>query len=147
MPLWWYMTPIACRHCTKEFLPVPRNKKYCSRDCSEAFWSQHLGRRVTGIKLPTATVGAISELAISAVLMKAGYAVFRALSPSCFCDLIATKGGTTLLIEARTGYKDDLEGRLHFPKRITLPANCFAIYERNTAEVFFLNPDLTALEL
>jgi hypothetical protein len=51
---------------------------------------------------PTATVGAVNELRVSADLLLKGYNVFRALSPSCPCDLLILKNGSTLRVEVTT---------------------------------------------
>lgn len=59
----------------------------------------------------TGTAGAFAELIVAASLMEKGYAVFRALSPSSPCDLIAYKDPQRLIrIEVRTGklYKKGL---------------------------------------
>ncbi len=53
----------------------------------------------------------------SADLIKKGYEVFRALSPSCSCDLIAKKGSKILRIEVRTGQIYANTGRLSYPKK------------------------------
>ncbi len=49
------------------------------------------------------TIGAISELVVSADLMAHGYAVFRALSPACSCDLVVVAAGKSCRVEVRTG--------------------------------------------
>lgn len=46
--------------------------------------------------------GAASELIASAHLMELGYHVFRSLSASCPCDLIAYKGGELLRVEVKS---------------------------------------------
>lgn len=55
--------------------------------------------------LPTGTVGAINELRVSVDLMARGYAVFRALSPSCPCDLAILKDDNLIRVEVKTGYR------------------------------------------
>lgn len=47
--------------------------------------------------------GAANELRAAAHLMENGYEVFRALSPSNHCDLIATRDGKAHRVEVRTG--------------------------------------------
>ncbi len=49
------------------------------------------------------TNGAASELIASVDLLKRGYAVFRAVSPHCPCDLVAMRDGVCLRVEVRTG--------------------------------------------
>jgi hypothetical protein len=68
-------------------------------------------------KLPTGTTGALSEMAAAMDLMMRGYEVFRALSPTCSCDLIAAKpGASALRIEVRTGQISHITGRTSFPR-------------------------------
>jgi len=63
------------------------------------------------MKLPTGTVGAISELRVCAFLLSRGYEVFRSVSPSCSCDLAILKDGKLLRIEVRSGYRQE-NGRI-----------------------------------
>jgi hypothetical protein len=49
------------------------------------------------------TVGAVAELRVSCDLMARGYAVFRALSPACFCDLVVYVGELAFRVEVRYG--------------------------------------------
>ena len=53
------------------------------------------------------------ELLVSYDLMKRGYHVFRALSPTGPCDLAVLKGKSLLRIEVRTAYKRD-GGPIHY---------------------------------
>lgn len=50
----------------------------------------------------TGPIGAASELIVCADLLRRGWDVFRSVSPTCYCDIIATKGPNTLEIEVRT---------------------------------------------
>ena len=63
------------------------------------------------------TRGAISELTVSANLMARGYEVFRALSPSASCDLIALKDGEVLRVEVRTGTYYEPTGSIGVSRR------------------------------
>ncbi len=45
----------------------------------------------------------MSELVVAIDLLSKGYDVFRALSQSCSCDLIAVDGVSLMRIEVRTG--------------------------------------------
>lgn len=64
--------------------------------------------------LSIGTTGAIGELRVSVDLLIKGYEVFRAVSHSCSCDLIAIKQSRALRIEVRTtSYRKD--GTPHFP--------------------------------
>ena len=48
------------------------------------------------------TVGAINELKVGEDLLVKGYDVFRALSPTCSCDLVALKNKRLLRVEVKT---------------------------------------------
>jgi hypothetical protein len=57
-----------------------------------------------GLGLPTGTVGTISELRVSILLLSQGYEVFRSLSPSCSCDLAVLRDHKLTRIDVKTGY-------------------------------------------
>lgn len=62
-------------------------------------------RAIRGVPsgLASGTVGAISEMRAAIDLMGQGFEVFRALSPSCSCDLAVLKNGAVVRVEVRTG--------------------------------------------
>ena len=68
-----------CNYCKKEFTAHTINNIYC-KNCRKSMFKSFGG-------ITCATIGAISELMVSADLLKKGYEVFRAVSPSCSCDL------------------------------------------------------------
>jgi len=107
--------PIAttyCMECGKMFVndttcygvykPHAINKKYCSAECR----SKNYRKFQKSKGLPTGTTGAMHELVASIELMRAGFHVFRALSPHCLCDLIALKDKMILRIEVKTGLRN-----------------------------------------
>lgn len=51
------------------------------------------------------TVGAVCELQVCADLLKAGFDVFRSVSPHAKCDLIALYGGKVFRVEVRAARK------------------------------------------
>lgn len=76
----------------------------CSRNCAkkrrdDKYNSTNPSRR--GISC--GTVGAISELRVATDLMSNGFHVFRALSPSCPCDLAIVKGSKLVRVEVTSG--------------------------------------------
>ncbi|MGH3427951.1 MAG: group I intron-associated PD-(D/E)XK endonuclease [Mycobacteriales bacterium] len=93
--------PRKCLECKKPLSNARRsNRRYCSAGCRDKNPEcLRYGRRLT-----SATTGAIHELEVSCDLLKKGYEVFRALSPSCSCDLAILKDGRLLRIEVRTGH-------------------------------------------
>lgn len=75
---------------------------YCSELCRTEAHARSNPGWSHGRQVPPGTSGAVSELMASTDLMLKGYHVFRALSPSCPCDLIAFKDGVSLRVEVRS---------------------------------------------
>lgn len=98
----------TCLVCGSPFRASRSHANYCSRACRNVNarqWGAENYQRITySAKLPTGTVGALSEMLVGADLMSRGYHVFRALSPSCPCDLIALLDDTSIRVEVRTGW-------------------------------------------
>lgn len=94
----------ACVVCEKLFAPYHKATKYCSPLCRNKAYSVAQPRPETFVNqdVKHGTIGAISELVAASYLMGKGWMVFRALSPSCFCDLVAYKDGEKMFIEVRT---------------------------------------------
>ena len=95
----------TCKCCGKE-IPAKRlyyNSEYCSNYCRSR--SKYLTFRTINPKssLPTATVGAVSELVVCCELLKMGYEVFRAVSPACSCDIAILKNKILTRVEVRSG--------------------------------------------
>ena len=101
-----------CEVCKKEFIRTTARNKICSRSCRYDFY----GRRKT-YSIASASVGSVSEMQVCCEMLKQGYSVFRTVSQSSFCDVVAIKRGACLLIEVRTGYRD-LSGRVSYPKQL-----------------------------
>lgn len=93
-----------CQGCSTEFEHPAQtwNQKYCSAECRKISTGASEGTRLT---LNCGNMGALSELLVCADLLKRGYEVFRAVSPSCSCDLIALKNKVCMRVEVRTGYQ------------------------------------------
>lgn len=136
------LEPITCE-CGKVFIPNRPNQIYCSKNCRNTA-CRLKAPKITPYRgnLPTGTIGAISELIVSANLAKSGYDVFRAVSPACFCDLIATKENKMLRIEVRTG-RIGIRGKLSFPTNAHKDIDLFAVYLPEENIIFYFNPDLT----
>lgn len=96
----YYNYDRKCVECGNGFKGTLKQNR-CSKACvleNEKYIKPYPG-------LPTGTVGAIQELRVSIDLMANGYEVFRAISPSCSCDLLALKNGKMFDVEVRTGYE------------------------------------------
>lgn len=75
-----------------------RTRKYCSSKCrSEAYFGKS-----PSLNLQTGDKGALSEMLACADLLKRGFHVFRAISPSAPCDLIAMKDTRLIRVEVTT---------------------------------------------
>lgn len=94
---------------------VRRHALYCSDRCSTQHYNDRNYHSVGKLDIPTGTIGAISELVISADLLRRGFAVFRAVSPSCSCDLAVLKDGKLFRVEVTTGYV--VAGKLSHSKK------------------------------
>lgn len=131
---------LKCKLCGKNYQSFYENKLTCSDECKKRKFSIDTGR-LTDTSICSGTVGAISEMEVCAELMRKGYAVFRSLSPSCFCDAIAVKGEKILKIEIRTSYEHPTSKIIHYSKKLNKnernTANIFGLYERSKKEVFF----------
>lgn len=89
--------------------------------------------------LSTGTTGAVSELVASVDLLRKGYEVFRALSPSCSCDLAILKDHQLLRIEVRTG-KRSATGKITYPPD-RANADHFAVVVGTEVHYFPVLPD------
>lgn len=96
-----------CLYCKKDFAynaKTPTTRKYCSNECrSKAYGTKYKARNPHNIKLPPSTIGAISEILVSADLLSYGCEVFRAMSPSCSCDLAVLYKNRLYRVEVKTG--------------------------------------------
>ena len=94
----------TCDVCGESFIPKGINHIRCSTKCRKAHNTANYSVVVKPSGLTPGTAGAIGELRVSIELMARGYQIFRALSPSCPCDLIALRDNETVRIEVRTTY-------------------------------------------
>ena len=96
-----------CRHCGKELVVGEwKSIMYCSNVCRK----EYLIKKYQPSKdyelehpLSSSTKGAINEYVVAIDLLRRGYAVFRACSPACKCDLVAWKNDRFLRVEVKTG--------------------------------------------
>ena len=93
----------------KSLIPIYRNKKadYCSDKCrrrlaAEQYKSRNYDQHE--LKVCTGTVGAINELRVCVDILSKGFEVFRAVSPSCSCDLAIIKNKKLTRVEVTTGH-------------------------------------------
>lgn len=128
-----------CEACPKTF-PHKIRKRYCSRACRSTARAAEYRERHSKPRLDTATVGSLSELTAAIDLTRRGYAVYRAISPSAPCDLIATKGNAVLRVEVRTGTVNT-SGSVSFP-RPTRDSGRSDVYAVVVGDAVSYHPDL-----
>lgn len=126
-----------CPTCEKIF-QGPKNRVYCSKPCWPSSVPIAFDEQMPK-GLSTGTLGALAELAVCVDLMRRGYAVFRALSPACYCDIIARKFETVWEIEVRTGYERN--GHLYTTKGHDDRVNCFALWNKEIGSVGYFHPN------
>ena len=135
------MRVIKCRTCREEIqLNGHRgewSKVFCSAECQRSAYN--LKSFTYGFS--PSTVGAISELLVSADLMKKGFEVFRALSPSCSCDLIAAKKGRLLRVEVRTGQYNRQEPTIYY-KQTDVKGDLMAVVTLKDERVHYIPESL-----
>ena len=122
-----------CKHCGKDYTPIQNDQKYCSLKCRNGF---AYGGGSPMKNIATGTVGAIGELLVSADLMKKGFEVYRALSPSSSCDILVLKENKMKRIEVRTGYRST-DGKRITTIRDNFRADHLAIVIHNTNEIIY----------
>jgi len=91
-----------CKHCNEMYVFFQDRHKFCSYECYVAYERFANNREPYADNITSATVGAIHELIVATDLLGKGYAVFRALSPNCDCDLIVSMNGELLRVEVTT---------------------------------------------
>lgn len=130
-----------CEVCKVTYDTSYNRAKVCSDICRKQRFNKITGR-YSNTDLSSGTVGAISEMMVGVDLMKKGYAVFRALSPSCLCDLVAYKNNRSFLVEVRTGYIQE-SGKVFFVKNLKDKGrqDIYGIYVRAEDKVFYFTPN------
>lgn len=106
-----------CRNCGDVLKSLGKRTVFCDDTCAREETRRkyrQLNKR-SDLELPTSTVGTIAELQVGIDLLRRGYAVFRALSSSCPCDLAILKDGKLLRVEVKTGY-NKIGGGIVCPK-------------------------------
>lgn len=130
--------PKTCVQCGSAYLAKVASQKYCP----ECRYQRAAGARQQPPypkATPTGTIGAIAELAVCAELLRLGYAVFRAVSPACYCDLLAVgSDGCVRHIEVRSGSR--LGGKVYYAplSKRRHPSLEVVVYVHSTNELVFI---------
>jgi len=104
----------VCANCGKTYRST--RQKYCSSVCKKELNARQVTRAMHD-GLTTASIGAMHELIACADLLRRGWSVFRAVSPSCKCDLVIMKGTWLLRVEVTSGHIYKPSGRLSYVKK------------------------------
>lgn len=107
-----------CAQCDKLFTvhfahPL---QKYCSLDCQRIKNSGKSAQQLFNQNLPTGTIGAISELFTCQDLLSKGFHVFKAVSATCPCDLVAMKDNKLYRVEVTTARRNSKNIIVHCKK-------------------------------
>lgn len=127
-----------CKNCKDIFYSNNPQQVFCKVKCQLDKYKETSGRISKKLTLPPSTIGEISELLVSSDLLKKGFDVFKALSSSCYCDLIATKKDLILRVEVKTCYKDKNNSKLYFNKSKN-NFDIYAVCNRNTYKITYLD--------
>lgn len=123
-----------CAECGKPL------ESYQFRFCSTACRVKHHNGRNYGDRprasLSTSTTGAVAELMVAGNLMESGLHVFRALSPTCFCDLAVIHAPDVLMVEVRTAYRKKASDVITWP-RTKERADFYGLYVREEELVYY----------
>lgn len=131
----------SCLECGSPIVGRKKDAVYCSSKCCSTAYNRKYGlTRMYDATRPT--TGAINELLVATDLMKRGFGVFRALSPSCQCDLMALVDGKPSRIEVTTGWRGPK--RLHYPTKDKSRFEVLAVVERGGIITYM--PDITKLK-
>jgi hypothetical protein len=134
-------TPLNhCATCGKPLSPekLARNAKFCSKTCCAAQVNKF--KKSAYPNLVTGTVGALHELMVACDLMRRGFALFRALSPSCSCDMVMLSGGKAIRIEVTTGYYNEFHQKVVHPNKDESRFDLLAVVHPNG---IYYKPDIS----
>lgn len=87
-----------------------RKAKYCSAKCARVHYQERAGFGRLG--LSPGTAGAVGEMVVCVDLLRQGFEVFRAVSPSCSCDLIALRDKHSWRVEVKQAQRNEITGKV-----------------------------------
>ena len=148
---WRGKPPVFCKYCNLR-VQTRRDSAFCgfcSDECRDRFRTRNNAplSKTFPDGLCAGTKGAIGELIVSSDLLLKGIEVFRALSPSCSCDLVIRHKDEFHGIEVRSGAPNK-SGKIYWHKknlRAPIAAIVFGdkkeiIYHMNKRELTYLYP-------
>ena len=137
----------GCKQCGDEIdeKRLRKGAKFCSYTCQKAWWGKGAENdfAASRVDLPSGTVGALAELAVSVDLVARGFEVFRALSPASSCDLaVLTDKRRLLRVEVRTAYLRGGEPYLNVAKKDPGRQDFYAlVIHTSPRQIFYVWPD------
>ena len=133
----------TCEVCNLEFTTNQPNQLVCGKICRDKKYYITTSRSsmLDKVLIPSGTMGAISELIISVDLLKNGYNVFRAMSPSCPCDLVVFKGDNIKRVEVKTGYRNIKTNNIVYPTPANSHYDIVGIFLRNDNKIIYINKE------
>src|SRR6266536_2821533 len=119
----------ANQQCRKTFNPTKSQpqQKFCTTECRAAV--SHAKHRGLSSKINTGTTGAMGEILVTYDLMQRGYEVFRSISPTGSCDLLAMKEKAIIRVEVTKGHR--YVNALRFPAHDPARYDLLAVWENN----------------
>lgn len=131
-----------CAHCRQIFMPVGRLDRWCSVACKEAMT---VLKAKSGIKrlnvVPQKHRGAWAELVAVAWLLERGYEVFRNVSSCGPVDIVALKGGETVLIDVKFLSVEMLTSKAKAGQARSIPKLLKPEQAKIGVELLYVGPD------
>ena len=125
-----------CLKCGDSYKPKKTYQQFCSVRCR--VFKNNEGKPFFRLGLATGTVGAIAELMVSCDLMRRGFELYRALSQSSSCDLLALRGGVFYSVEVRSGQHTIKKGVQYSKQNIR--AQIVAVVTHVDEEIHYFPP-------
>lgn len=139
------MYQLKCITCSKSFESSWNHAVTCSVECRKEKDLVRSGRK--GYEnISSGTAGAITEMLIASDLMKNEFSVFRALSPACFCDLIAVKNGKIFRVEVKTAYRSK-NGNIGTSPTVSSNYDVLGLYIRQEDRIFYRNNEKQDMDI
>lgn len=102
---------IECAICGHEFMPRTDRHRLCSLKCRKEWNRRIYGNDTLATHNDRNMIGAAGEMIVCADLLAVGFEVYRAVSPSQSCDIIAMACGEVWRIESRVSAVNRFNGR------------------------------------
>jgi hypothetical protein len=126
----------SCKQCGNQFVSKKIDKVYCNSRCRNIANRNSMKRKL--LPVSAGTRGAITELVVSTHFLSLNIPTFRALSPSCPCDLVIRWQEQLISVEVRTGYSNK-SGSLAYPtKTNNMTPDIYVVLNTTTDKIVFI---------